>query len=262
MNASRAEPLHSAVYEGRVRHRRHLPAPHVFGYRIAQLYLDLDELERVFERRWLWSSRRPNLARFHRPDYLGPAGLPLAEAVRQRVDSQCGVRPQGPIRLLTHPRYFGYVFNPVSFYYCYAADGQALDFVVADITNTPWRERHAYVLDARDARRRGRALEWGFDKRFHVSPFMAMQRRYAWRFTAPGDELHVHMDVLGAEGREFDASLRLHRRPCDGAALARLLWRYPLMTAQVVGAIHWQALRLWLKRIPVHDHPNPTRGRA
>lgn len=250
-----AAPLASAVYEGTVRHRRLAPHAHTFNYRMAQLYLDLDEVDQVFRQRWLWSNERPNLAQFRRSDYLGPAELPLAEAVRQRVEQACGQRPAGPIRLLTHLRYCGLVFNPVSFYYCYAEDGVSLVCILAEITNTPWRERHAYVLPVESAQLQGRALSWSFPKTFHVSPFMPMDRQYAWRFTAPADDLHVHMDVLRDGEREFDATLTLQRRPLTGASLARVLWRYPLMTAQVVGAIHWQALRLWLKRNPVHDHP-------
>ncbi|MHC9086591.1 DUF1365 domain-containing protein [Luteimonas sp. RIT-PG2_3] len=252
-------PLSSAVYEGVVRHRRHSPHPHAFTYRMAQLWLDLDEIDEVFRSRWLWSSRRPNIARFQRSDYLGPADVPLADAVRDRVQASIGRRPLGPIRLLTHLRYVGLVFNPVSFYYCYRADGRTLDCIVAEITNTPWRERHAYVLPVETATRLGRALQWDFDKQFHVSPFMAMARGYRWRFTPPVEDLHVHMDVLHDGKPEFDATLTLQRQPLDGRSLARVLWRYPAMTAQVVGAIHWQALKLWLKRNPVHDHPATSR---
>lgn len=252
--------LASAVYEGVVTHRRHAPVEHAFRYRMAQLYLDLDEVDEVFEGRWLWSARRRAPAEFRRRDYLGPARIPLQQAVRDRVEQATGERPAGPIRLLTHLRYFGHVFNPVSLYYCFHAGGRRLHSIVAEITNTPWKQRHAYVLPASTARVQGRALHWDFDKAFHVSPFMAMQRRYDWRFTAPDDELLVHMRVLDGEVREFDATLALHRRPLDGATLARVLWRYPLMTAQVVGAIHWQALRLWLKRAPVFDNPSPLQG--
>ena len=236
--------LASAIYEGRVRHRRHAPRAHAFAYRMAQLYLDLDEVDAVFRDRWLWSVERPNLASFRRRDFLGDPAQPLADAVRDRVQRATGERPAGPVRLLAH----------LSFYYCHGADG-ALHSIVAEITNTPWKERHAYVLPLATAARRGRALHWSFDKAFHVSPFLPLDRRYAWSFTAPGADLRVHMDVCDGERREFDATLQLQRRPLDGAQLARVLWRYPLMTAQVVAAIHWQALRLWLKRTPVHDHP-------
>jgi uncharacterized protein len=250
----------SAVYEGVVWHRRVSPYAHTFSYRMAQLYLDLDEVERVFSERWLWSNERANIAQFRRSDYLGPAELTLAEAVRQRVEKASGHRPAGPIRLLCHLRYFGFVFNPVSFYYCFAKDGVTLDCIVAEITNTPWKERHAYVLPVTAARPQGRALHWSFPKTFHVSPFMPMTREYEWRFTMPGDDLSVQMDVLSKGQHEFDATLSLRRHPINGASLARVLWRYPFMTAQVVGAIHWQALRLWLKRNPVHAHPTAQRG--
>lgn len=253
--------LHSAVYEGAVRHRRHAPHAHAFGYRMAQLYLDLDELDRVFEGRWLWSARGRNFACFRRSDFLAPHDLPLAQVARDLVEAATGVRPEGAVRMLAHLRYGGHAFNPVAFYYCHDTDG-ALAAIVAEITNTPWRERYAYVLPIAEAERCGGMLQWRFDKRFHVSPFIPMARRYAWRFSLPGDDLYVHMDVLDGERREFDATLALHRRPLDGASLARVLWRYPLMTAQVVAAIHWQALRLWLKRNPIHDHPGRVGGNA
>ena len=245
----------SAVYEGVVHHRRHLPRPHAFSYRIAQLYLDLDELEQVFAGRLLWSVERANLAEFRRADYLGPADLPLAEAVRQCVARELGRRPLGPIRLLTHLRYAGYLFNPVSFYYCYD-DAERLDCIVAEITNTPWLERHTYVLEAKQGIEC--SLHFDFPKRFHISPFLPMDCEYAWRFSLPGERLRVHMRVRSNGERTFDAALSLRRQPLDGRSLARVLLRYPLMTAQVIGAIYWQALRLWVKQVPIHPHPNVT----
>lgn len=257
---AKASPFASAIYEGRVRHRRHAPRAHAFEYRIAMLLVDLSELDALFAGRWLWSNGRRNLAQFRRSDYLGDPDVPLDTAVRDRVQAATGTRPLGPIRMLAHLRYGGHVFNPVAFYYCYARDGSTLEAIVAEITNTPWKERHAYVLPVAAAHTHGSAHAWAFDKAFHVSPFMPMQRRYAWRFTAPGDALRVHMDVLDGVRPDFDATLVLHRRPWTGANLARVLWRYPLMTVRVVAAIHWQALRLWLKRVPVHDHPGHARG--
>lgn len=253
-----ANSLASAIYEGNVRHRRHAPHAHAFDYRMAQLYLDLDELDSVFKRHVFWSTHRRNVAEFRRSDYLGGKEGSLSDAVRERVRVETGRRPSGPIRMLTHLRYFGHIFNPVTFYYCFdAIDGgePTLDCIVAEITNTPWKQRHAYVLPVAAAQRHGRSMLWNFPKLFHVSPFMSMERDYAWRFTAPADDLHVHMDVLRNGEAEFNATMSMHRRTLDSAALARVLWRYPLMTMQVVTAIHWQAARLWLKGNPVHAHP-------
>lgn len=247
---------HSALYFGHVLHRRHQPHAHAFRYPIAQLLLDLDELDSVFAGRWLWSVNRRNVAEFRRSDYFGDPAQPLADAVRDHAARELGYRPQGPVRLLTHLRFGGHVFNPVSFYYCYRADGQTLDCIVAEITNTPWKERHAYVLPVARALHGDHGLRWQFDKAFHVSPFMAMDCHYDWRFNVPGEQLRVHMQVWREGVRQFDATQSMQRRPLNGPGLARVLAAYPLMTVQVVAAIHWQALRLWLKRNPVHDHPS------
>lgn len=258
---ARSPRFASALYTGWVRHRRHAPHPHAFRYRLFMAYLDLAEIEQVFSSRWLWSVGRRNVAEFRRSDYLGDPAIPLDTAVRDCVEQHGGPRPHGPIRLLTHLRYFGKCFNPVSFYYCFAEDGHTLQTVVAEITNTPWKQRHRYVLPVSESTTHGDVHAWHFDKRFHVSPFMAMEHAYAWRFGLPGDVLRVHMEVLppdsppGSGDREFDATLVLQRKPIDARHLTAVLLRFPLMTLQVVVAIHWQALRLWLRGNPVHDHP-------
>jgi len=242
--------VNSALYFGTLRHRRLAPRPHAFRYPACMAWLDLAELDEVFRGRWLWSARRPALACFRRSDYLGNPSRPLDDEVRERVWRETGARPRGPIRLLTHLRMFGHCFNPVSFYYCYDAHGERVETLLAEITNTPWNERHAYVLPAR-----GGKLRFRFGKDFHVSPFMPMAQQYDWRFSAPGERLAVHMENFDAGGKVFDATLALERREISGASLAGALLRFPAMGLQVLGAIHWQALRLWLKGTPVHAHP-------
>jgi DUF1365 family protein len=249
--------LHSALYEGRLRHRRFAPVAHEFEYAVTLAWLDLGELDRVFRGRWLWSTHRPAPVRWRREDYLGPAEVALDEAVRARVERELGFRPAGPIRLLTHLRTFGHSFNPVSFYYCYDAAGARVEAILAEITNTPWGERHAYAL-RRDP---GRKLRFRFDKRFHVSPFMPMDQRYDWRFSEPGPRLAVHMTNLRSGLPVFDATLRLRRREIGAASLAAALARHPFASLRVLAAIYWQALRLWAKGAPFHPHPATAEGR-
>lgn len=254
--------LASALYLGHVRHRRSRPHAHAFRYRIAQLYVDLDELPQIVAGRWLWSLERRNLASFHRADYHGDPAIPLKQAVLDTVERATGARPGGAVRMLAHWRYFGYCFNPVSFYYCFDAAG-ALHSIVAEITNTPWGERHAYVLPLAAASHHGtgaRVHAWAFDKSFHVSPFLPMELRYDWRFEEPGEHLRVHMDVADAQGSIFDATLVLERRSIDGAALTQFLLNYPAMTAQVALKIYWNALLIRLKRNPFHDHPQTSKA--
>jgi DUF1365 family protein len=254
--------MHSALYTGRVDHCRLEPRRHEFSYASSMLWLDLAELDEVFAGRWLWSTRRANLACYRRADYLGDPARPLDAAVRECVASAVGARPAGPIRLLTVLRLYGMSFNPVSFYYCYDAHDRHVEAVVAEITNTPWRERHRYVVTAAPAapgaqsgaQPQGR-LRGKFDKCFHVSPFMPMDMGYEWSFSEPGEGLHVAMLNRRAGRAVFSATLQLERVPITGPRLAALLVNVPASGVGVLARIYWQALRLWWRRTPYFEHP-------
>ena len=247
--------MESCIYEGRVKHTRRQPRNHRFSYRMFLMYLDLDELPTLFKRRWLWSTRRAALARFNRGDHLGPESQALPDSVRDLVDAECGIRPSGPIRLLTNLSYFGYCFNPVSFYYCFAEDGQTVEFIVSEVNNTPWGERDCYVLDCRSTGALKSSWRFSPEKKMHVSPFMPMQVKYDWALSAPSERLSVFMANARDGMRFFSATMVLHRKEISGRSLAGVLVRFPLQTFKIIFAIYWEALRLWIKRVPLFAHP-------
>ena len=220
------------------------------------MYLDLEELPEIFDRRWLWSARRLAPAWFRRADYLGEPGEPLVDAVRAEAERHTGSRPEGPVRVLTHLRYFGYVMNPVTFYYCFAPDGERVETILAEITNTPWNERHTYALGPAPEDDTPTGHPHRFAKAFHISPFLDMDHTYEWRFSAPEDRLNVHMENMSGGEKTLDVTLDLEREEITGGSLARALARHPWMSARVGAAIYWQAARLWLKSTPFYSHPS------
>ena len=247
----------SALYEGTVRHRRYGSVERQFTNELFMTYLDLDELPEVLDAARLWSARRPAPAWFRRADFLGDPDIPLADAARDLVQERMGARPAGPVRLLAHVRQLGHCFNPVSFLYCFARGGERLEAVVAEVTNTPWGERHSYVLRDDPEQAPGRVMREGFEKAMHVSPFMGMDHRYDIRLTDPGRQLVVHIESRRREDVTFDATLSLRRREITGPALDRALLRHPGMSLRVLGGIYAQALRLKLRGAPVFGHPGP-----
>jgi DUF1365 family protein len=241
-----------------VRHRRTGTVPNEFRYPLFMAYLDLDELPELFDGRWLWSARGPATAWFRRADYLGDPRTPLRDAVRELVLERTGTQSEGPIRLLTHLRYFGHCFNPVSFYYCYDASGEHVVAVVAEVTNTPWGESHAYVMPVTRSADHGTValMRAHFQKQLHVSPLMGMNHVYDWRLTEPSQQLSVHIESHRPGGeRVFDATLSLSRREMTPRALRRALARYPFLTARITARIYTHALRLRLRGATYFPHP-------
>jgi len=243
-----APALRSAVYEGRVAHHRSTPVDHRFTYRIAMVLLDLAEIDAVCRLHPLWSAERANAVTFRRSDYLGDPSLPLDVAVRDLVEERTGARPTGPVSILTQLRTWGWLFNPITTYYCYDPTGSTVETTVVEVTNTPWHQRTAYVLPGTGVHR--------LPKGMHVSPFLPMDLDHRFTIGVPGDRLTLAVDDLRGDEQVFGASMALTRLPAGRRSQGRLLWRFPLMTMRVSWGIYRQALALRARGVAFHPHPD------
>jgi len=239
--------LGPAIYSGTLRHRRFGPKRHEFSYRLFLAFLDIDRIQELCSVSRLLGYNRWNWAAFDQRDHIGDARLPLRERLARDAAAHGFTLPEGPVYLLTNLRYLGYNFNPISLFYCYGADLRPR-LALAEVNNT-FGETHTYWLP----------LEPGepvrVPKQMHVSPFNGMNMDYEFVLGEPGESLVAHMNTIEDGSAFFDATLVLRREPWSAGALRRALFRHPWMTAKVIGAIHWEALRLWVKGVPVHTHP-------
>jgi len=245
--------MESALYVGKLRHRRFSPKKHWFEYPVFLSLLDIDEIPDLMRKSRLTSYGRWNILSYFEGDHFGDISRSLRHRIEEEARKQGAAVPQGKIFLLTHLRYFGYVFNPVSFFYFYDETGK-LQQMMAEVNNT-FGESHNYWLLPENERAVGAARRYTSKKRLHVSPFMDMNLEYDWIFTEPGDKLVAHMNTIQNGKRFFDATLQLTRREWTRSELRKIVAAYPFMTARVIGAIHWEALKLWLKRVPIFGHP-------
>ncbi|MDG1462754.1 MAG: DUF1365 domain-containing protein [Gammaproteobacteria bacterium] len=245
--------MKSCIYHGQVKHRRRTPVENRFEYSVFMMYADLDEITSVLDRFLLWSARRPSLAWFRRKDHTGSENESLQESVRKLIEDKTGRKSTGPVRLLTNFRYFGYCFNPISIFYCFNED-ETLQDIVFEVTNTPWGQTHCYVLPAEENTAQN-GFSFDFKKSLHVSPFMSMDMSYKARLTEPASSLFMSMENRHDGRKIFDAQLALKKLPISSRNMAKTLLRDPIVTFRVITLIHWQAIKLWIKRVPVVAHP-------
>jgi len=243
--------MKSCIYKGQVSHQRYTPRLHGFTYSLFMMYVDLDELPTLFNKFLLWSFNKPNLASFYRKDHHGE-DEDLADSIRSLVYKNTGEHIHGSICLLTHLRYFGYIFNPISMYFCYDETGENVTHVVAEVSNTPWKEQHCYVLKNDKYHK---TISANHTKEFHVSPFMHMNMEYRWNIQPPEESVNIHIENWIKNEKIFDASMYLDKHEISSSNLINILIKFPLMTLKVTTLIHYEALKLWFKGIQYVPHP-------
>jgi hypothetical protein len=241
----------SYILTGQLMHTRRAPARNAFTYPVFSLLLDLDDLP-ALNRLPIFGYNRFKVVSVHSQDHWGDAQRDIKANILAFLAERGVQLSQGKIWLLTNPRIFGYVFNPISFYYCYAASGEWI-CTVAEVNNT-FGETYVYWLDEQCALpSHDTAKRYGADKVFYVSPFIAMDARYEFAFTPCGDSLRVHIDEFRQGEKFFQVRLWGDLQPLTTCALWSVLWRYPLLTVKIIALIHWQALKLWRLKVPWLD---------
>ncbi len=249
----------SCFYEGHVIHTRFAPKAHCFKYHFFWSAISLDEIKEVFAKHKLWSVDAWNICSFNRKDHIGNPNLPLDQCVKDLIQNSTGYRPNGTIQLITHLGYLGFRFNPVSFYVL-RNETKKIEFIVAEINNTPWGEQFCYIIDARN--QSADSIKAEMKKVFHISPFFSMNIDYKWSFSFLANQLNIQMENWENDEKVFQVVVQVEQQELNTRSMTKFLFKYPLMTCQVIGGIYWQALRLWLKKIPVYTHPNLKKGSA
>ncbi len=246
--------MQPAIYAGTLRHRRFEPARHEFTYPLFMAFLDVDRIPEQMKASPFTSYNRFNWASFDERDHFGDPAVPLRHRLERDAAGQ-GIRlPDGPIFLLTNLRYLGYTFNPISLFYCYSREGQ-IETILAEVNST-FGESHNYWLYDANRVSSSNSRMYRCPKAMHVSPFMPMELDYRFVLPPPGEQLIAHMNTLAGGHSTFDATLRLRREPWSARSIRRALLRFPWVTAKVIAAIHWEALKLYIKRVPVFTHPS------
>lgn len=237
--------MQSALLVGNVRHRRFTPIKHQINYPLFMPCIDLDEIEMLQDKVWAFGTRWWHWARFRREDYLGRGDL--KQAAFDKVFELTGERIEGRVEAVVHLRYLGIYFSPVNFYYVYDQSGE-WRYLLAEVSNTPWNERHYYAISATSQ------ASWEHDKAFHVSPFNPIDQKYVWRIKPLDKRLSVHLECH-RDGKAFDATLSMQKQPLSSASLLKRLISTPIMAVKVLSGIYWHALKLWCKGAPFYSHP-------